>query len=340
MGILPCFLILFYSLFSIIKERDKLIWVGLFLVFLLLALGKYTSLYKFLHDILPGLNMILYPVKFFCLSTFSGAILAGCSFSLLIKNIKEKKIFYYLLVIFNILIVSFFLFSHSSLFLSKFIQGAPYDKIDRILKWYSDIRANSFMVGIFLFFVNIIIFFFRKNLINLKILSPLLIIILLSDLFYFGYRLNPVIEEDFYKFKPKTLKIIKKDKSLYRILSATEDIFKYTKGRNLYTFSKGVQFALLPNTTLLYDNLYNLFGYESLYLRNYTVVLNRIKLDRLSFCRSLLDLLNLKYILSHKSIPKPINLKLVYNKEVKIYKNLTWLPRVFFLPRSLKAFDL
>ncbi|MEW6095924.1 MAG: hypothetical protein AB1567_05290 [bacterium] len=80
-----CFIMvgIFYS-----KRKLTMFWTCMFLCSILLSLGKYLPFYQLLYEYIPIFSWIRYPIKFFSLTIFSGAILAGFGAN---KLIYENK---------------------------------------------------------------------------------------------------------------------------------------------------------------------------------------------------------------------------------------------------------
>ncbi|MGQ9625576.1 MAG: oligosaccharide flippase family protein [Anaerolineae bacterium] len=170
--------------------------------------------------------------------------------------------------------------------------------------------------------------------------------VLALDLFAFGYGFNPAADPKLLDFKPPVVDFLQKDKELYRFT----------------TFVAPGEKTFQANVGMFY-NLYDVRGYDSIFPKQYAdfmglieeqdeLLYNRIapfsELDSLD--SPLLDLLNVKYVLTTRHIPNP-GYKLVYDGEIKVYQNEDYLPRAFIVPRAdviedaaqraaaLKAFD-
>ncbi|HEA47194.1 MAG TPA: hypothetical protein ENH97_02145, partial [bacterium] len=82
LGILPLILVLI----AIIFRRDKYtsFFAGLAILSIVLALGRYTPLFKFLYSYVPGFNLFRGNSKFIFLTTFSLATLSGFGIQVLL----------------------------------------------------------------------------------------------------------------------------------------------------------------------------------------------------------------------------------------------------------------
>jgi uncharacterized membrane protein YfhO len=124
------------------------------------------------------------------------------------------------------------------------------------------------------------------------------------------------------------LEVLKKDKSLYRVMVCQE-------------FQRG----LIPPNMLTHYRIQDIAGLDSLFIKRYSEFLaiiegtipGKLTVNLSKYnpqLSKLLDLLNVKYIIttSQKSIQSK-NLQLAYNKEIKIYENKKVLPRAFVVSK-------
>ncbi|MFQ6058300.1 MAG: oligosaccharide flippase family protein [Anaerolineae bacterium] len=152
--------------------------------------------------------------------------------------------------------------------------------------------------------------------------------VIILDLFAFGYGFNPAVDPHLAEFTPPALEFLQQDGELYRLTSY------------------GAAKTLWPNAGMCYD-LADVRGYDSIIPKQYTdfvsliepqqgwLLYNRIgPLSRPESLDSpLLDLLNVKYVLTTQEIERP-GYTLVYDEEIKIYRNDDYLPRAFVVPRA------
>ena len=164
-------------------------------------------------------------------------------------------------------------------------------------------------------------------------LSPCLpIVLLIADLFAFGLGFNPAADPKLLSFTPPAVEFLQQDKSLYRIFSFRND--KLLNANSAWLF--GLQDAR---------------GYDSIIPKQYADFMSLLE-DQRGFLLSnrigdvynvatlaspLLDLLNVKYVLSETPFDLP-GYTLVYDDEMSlraqrsnllIYRNDDALPRAF-----------
>jgi hypothetical protein len=327
LGILPIFLI-FLAIFSF--KRETFFWTTVFILGIFLSLGFYSPIYPSFYICFPFFKMMRFPVKFFYMAAFAGAILSGFGFNYLQHNINHKFIKYLLII--TLLFDSTYLFLYLNKasvfnFIHKnYFSSLPFEFVSNHLQQY----FNPINIVIFLSLALLFIQLAKLNKISLKILSLLLIIITTIDLFIVGSKINPLGNNLLYKDKYLDIQIIKEDnKGYHRIMleSNTQNYFYKMKLAPISTLIF-LRHLLVPNTGLK-ERIFDVGGYESLELKDYITLLNTVKEAEFTKIHHLLNLLNVKYLISKFNIASK-DLKLLYNKGVKIYENISYLPRAFF----------
>lgn len=115
-GILPLLLAGYALFFS--KHSDRSYFVGLGLVSLFLALGKYGFIYKAGYEFLPGFSLFRCPARWLVFTTFSLSVLAGLGISELVKRKDTNRVVNLNLLKLTVIVV---VFVDLWLFGSKFI---------------------------------------------------------------------------------------------------------------------------------------------------------------------------------------------------------------------------
>ncbi len=157
--------------------------------------------------------------------------------------------------------------------------------------------------------------------------KPLAVLIMLCDLFVFGYGFYPSTDPQLLQFTPPAVKFMQADPSLFRVASLDAPGDK----------------TLNPNVGMLYG-LQDIRGYDSIIPKQYADWMNRIEgqgellYNRIapfywhgSLDSRLLDLANVKYVLTTQEIPNTAKFTKVYAGEINIYRNERVLPRAFLV---------
>ncbi len=153
--------------------------------------------------------------------------------------------------------------------------------------------------------------------------------VLAADLWVAGSGFNPAADPRLLEYMPPSAQFLQQDTGLWRFTSYDP------RGEKPYN----------ANTGWFY-NFQDVRGYDSLFTRQYADYMSLIEpqsellYNRIAPVSSpaaldspLLDLLNVKYVVSREPIPNP-KYALVYDGEVQIYRNATVMPRAFTLPQT------
>ncbi|MGI6208964.1 MAG: oligosaccharide flippase family protein [Anaerolineae bacterium] len=156
--------------------------------------------------------------------------------------------------------------------------------------------------------------------------------VLVADLFAVGYGFYPRANPSLLEQVPPAVKFLQEDTEPWR----------------LTTFIAPGEKPLNANGAMLYG-LEDIRGYDSIIPRQYVEYMGLVETqDELLYNRiaplsevesldsPLLDLLNVRYVLSSQPIERP-GYELVYQGEVLIYRNLDHLPRAFALNRARRV---
>jgi hypothetical protein len=198
---------------------------------------------------------------------------------------------------------------------------------------------NIYFVGTILSIAGLLVYLTKNNRLQSKTTSWALIILIIADLFYFGLGLNPLIGKEFYTSVPKTLKVVKEDNGLHRVMVTPKTIeyYSYLHGPTLAAGLETAKTALIPNLGLRY-HLFESEGYASLVLKDYMDFLEPVKRISLKEAQHLLGLANVRYLISQWVIEEE-GMKPVYNKGINVYENLYFFPRVFFVSEAVVIKD-
>jgi O-antigen/teichoic acid export membrane protein len=167
--------------------------------------------------------------------------------------------------------------------------------------------------------------------------EPLALGVITLDLLVAGWGFNPSADPAILSHVPPSAEFLKQDASLWRFTSFDLpqcDPISF-QGCKPYNANLG-----------WYFNFYDVRGYDSIFPMQYRrymeliqpqheLEFNRIApiTDVIALDSPLLDLLNVRYVVTQVEIPNA-KYTLVYEGEVKIYRNETALPRAYTLPAS------
>ncbi|MBP7691202.1 MAG: oligosaccharide flippase family protein [Anaerolineales bacterium] len=153
--------------------------------------------------------------------------------------------------------------------------------------------------------------------------------VLAVDLLAAGWGFNPAVDPALLSYTPPSAAFLQQDTGLWRFTSYDP------AGQKPYNANIGWFF-----------NFQDVRGYDSLFSRQYadymTLIQPQYELDynriapistSTALDSPLLDLLNVKYVVSLADIPNP-KFTRVYSGEVQIYQNLAVMPRAYLLPQT------
>jgi O-antigen/teichoic acid export membrane protein len=165
--------------------------------------------------------------------------------------------------------------------------------------------------------------------------KPLAILVLSADLLVIGHGFNPAADPALARFTPPAVQFLQAQKGLFRITSLDSP----TSGK-----------ILNPNVGMFYG-LQDIRGYDSIIPKQYADFMGLIETQgqllynrisplywRGSLDSALLDLLNVRYVLTREQITNS-HYRLVYDDDLRIYENTDVLPRAFIVPRARVILD-
>ena len=350
MGLIPLILI---GLAFLLKPGRTAYFGGLLGVLALFAsFGKelpilYSPMFKFL----PFFNKFRAPNTILILLQFAVAILAGIGLVALlrlnldkIEQATRKKILNYLYGFggFLALLFLYFLVAKSSLLGSMAASGKIANPVlqERAYK----MAVNDGLKALLLFgFAFGLIWLYLKKSIQGGALKWGLFILLIIDLWAVDFKIihpQPKASEENFFAATETVNFLKKDHSLYRIMPVLDD-----KPANWY----------------MYHLIQNMYGYHAAKIKIYQEMLAESGLPRSFFMeyvkpvmqngrqgmgyrnpqeldmtawhfhKILLDMLNVKYILSPYAVPDKIYPIVFKGNRKRVLENKTVLPRAFFV---------
>ncbi|MFC1711845.1 YfhO family protein [Patescibacteria group bacterium] len=328
---------LFFATLAIFNSKGKKdigFYTILLLVFSSLALATPWAKLPFLLKI--PLFSTAQPSRIIFLVGFCLIMLSAYGFDIFFKSFlqknKQKK---------NVLLI-FLLFSVIFMGLWFFVFLMP--KFMSSLTWTENLSISRrnliFPSGIFiifslgLFLITKLKKAFKKEKRLYFIFFVFFMALIFVDLFRFFHKFNPFTPKKWFYPQTKIIDFLKKDKTIYRIATTSREI--------------------LPGNVSAYYNIQAVNGYDPLYLKNYAKYIaasegqtanvsepygfNRI-IEPQNINSPLINLLNVKYILSLEDLSFPHLEKVFSEGETKVYKNNSLLPRAYMVDHFIAAKD-
>ncbi len=332
--------------FDTTKKRKAIFYI--LAIGLVLSFGRYTPVYYLLYRIMPGFSLSRYPIKFFFMIAFSLAVLAGMGLDYYRKFVKSstalagflRKIlilafiggFFYLLInsnffeIFNILYKKML-----PCFLDK-----KYQLNQLIYVALFNIKRS---IGYFMM-LSVVLFFGVHKKVKLNLMVPILIFISLLDIYTANKKLYLNMDMDDYLNPGQTIEFLKKDRTLFRIFDSPATLSQnmYVPERDYFEGMRSLKERMVSNRGVSFG-IYDAYGYGSLYNKRYEEIVLAITNLNLPDETNLLNLLNVKYIISPKDFEAEGYKLARKGEKANIYENENVLPRAFLVGEAVVIKD-
>lgn len=343
LGILPLLLVLI-SFFK--KNKYVIFFAFMALLSLFIAFGKYTPIHYIFFKFVPGFNLFRAPSRILFFFIFSMSILAGLGTNFLISNNKiYKKILSFSLKILIVIgVISFislvFIYTAKPIILSygsstlkeryssSTLELEPLENyLQKIEPAYNCI-LNGFLLFALILTSIIILFTLKlKNKISTKSFKILLFLIITIDLWIYSMPYINLKDPKEIFAKNDMVYFFEKEKSYYRVLDLTE-----------YPYA-------LPQHIAGRYNIELVTGYDAIVLSQYYEFLGKagninvqpsttIPIKNI-FKPQLIDLLNVKHIISSEKLDNSRYDLKFSNEKYNIYLNKKHLPRAFTVPNAI-----
>lgn len=303
-----------FALYALFFRKDKktLFFGSIFFLSLIFALPTVFAKIPFKFN-LPFLSTSQ-PTRLLFLTDFCLSILAALGFDYFVKTKEKKNILYILATIFVIFLGLwlFVIFSNGAIINAENILVAKQNLI---------LPTLIFTASLVLFAV--LIFLKNKKIINLALI--LLLLLVIFDLFRFGWKFEPFTKKEYLFPSTKVTSFLQKQEGPFRVVSSDSTI-------------------LPPNFSIMYG-IQTLDGYDPLYLKRYGELMAAVGREKpdisapFGFNRIItpqnvtsrfIDLLNVKYVLSSRELDNPKFSLVFEDVNTKVYENTKVLPRAFF----------
>lgn len=190
------------------RRRLVVLWVGLALVGVLLALGPYLPFFPWLHANIPGLASFRYPAKFFLLAGVAMPMLAGHGTSALLKRpgpdfLDSGAALLVLCGGLGVKLIWPLAPGYVHTLLGSVAPGAP--ALDNFgfayVTWEQELEV---LLGVLAVTVAVILFY-RKSWLTGQVFVTVMAIIVAVDLWLAHRSLNPTVDPSFYREEPLLL---------------------------------------------------------------------------------------------------------------------------------------
>ncbi|MFH1783794.1 MAG: YfhO family protein [bacterium] len=346
-GIWPLMFVL-ASFFYKKKDARKGFFIALGFIGLVLSMGKYIPLYSILYASVPGLNFIRYPVKFIFLFIFALAALSAIGLQCILDEFKKREnlvgfintsVAFFLILLFLLIFSFVYPMQLAKLISTNFLGSlSPVAFVKFSTLYIPKIVREMAFVVMSLGIGTIFMFLRYKGKITSVVLSLLMSVVVLGNLFLINFNTEPLIKSQFYTQKGMVIdhlrgegRIILTPKT-YEEVTRTEPIWRdWNFDSNVYIHRKSL---LLANIGWIY-HIFDAGGYASMRLKRYNNFMTLIQTQPTPTSTSALDLLSVRHIISLWN-QKGLNLDLLYRvNHVNIYENKGALQRVSVFNKAI-----
>ncbi len=321
---------IFLLIASLFRKKNSLYYFSLivFILALLIALGKNTPVHSFFLKFLPFLAEPKFPGTALSLLMLPAAFIAAVSMASLYSpsdgKIPEKSALLWLLYAMLPVPALLVIFNRGL----SFAFGLDNETILAMIK------GTSFFI--LMYILNYALYFLKeKHQIKPAFYHALLIALIFSELYTFMARANPAAEQNAVYGKknvPETAQLMRTSSYKFGHIGLPEKGSVYLL--DYITRSERNFFLSIPSCSGMSYGLFDAFGHNDLKLLNYSRFISRMN-TREGYNRDIINLLNLKYIISGSSLDKYLYEELFDKYSVKIYKNEAAYP-LFFMSENIR----
>ena len=326
--------VLFLAGFYFVRRgKQGLALLGAMGVTLVLALGSYTPIYFFFHKYFPLFSTMRYPVKFLFLFVFYLCLAAGLGLDLFrnrfSKNSRPPVWLQGLLVATIVVLGALFWFARLY----------PEQMQSLVQQWGGTSLENAYlplvlhnynrMLVVAALALMVTFFGLRHRLPRLG--GPFLIILLTLDLFLgnLGYALK--LDAATFHGENDVIRTLRADHDLFRFYVLPQASEMKLPAKSLAEAHQNRK-ELLNIDLMMEHHLFDINGYNVPPLSRYTKLLGLIFSKPLVSILPLLDMLNVKYVLTEKPVDiKGLSWVLDGPGTSKLYQNHYSLPRAFLV---------
>lgn len=307
------------------KNSHVRFFAGMGILSIILAMGGSTPVYWIFYKLIPGFDLLRGPARFVVLFIFSLSILAGFGFDHLQKGLTadqmkkiNKKV--KVLVWISLIILSGSLIVY--LFQDR-LMGTATDVAVNIYPDASDLSDELSMMildiivfAVFLGLSSILLVWRVKKKQQIKFFQWGVIALIVVNLgYYHNLYIDSKDPDDIYS-PPEYIRFLQQNSNGYRIYDSTPSDVELIK----------------DNFQIMYG-LHTVKGYNPLHLKNYEELFESIRNLSNNQQHPVLDLLNVRYIISHTRL-NDSGFDLAYQDNsvpVCIYENPRVLQKAFFI---------
>lgn len=301
--------------------------------------------------------MLHYPVKYLFLTSFSLALMSGMGCSYLFEKLENRKeikgftvcLFIMNLIFVTVLFVGFLMEDKLFTIFKNIYPQTLFYKIAGVESGFLAVFKGYSWFVILLTTISVLLVLTIRGKIAVRISRVILMTVILIDLIFLGKPKDNIIESPLYTRPNNTVTLLKSDSSHFRIFSLSyitfEGFMNIPKTSFAETF-RTLQSFMMPNLAMFF-HIDTINEYAAVLMKRYYLLfspvreffrLGQIEPWQMNYCKEILNLLNVKYLISSFSLDDK-DFKLIRGGKVKVYENLGVLPRAYLVPKVIVLKD-
>ncbi len=348
--------VIFFAGIGFLLKRDRLmIFLALLgMSSLLVAFGKNLPiLYGPLFELLPFFNKFRVPHMILILLEFSMVVLAALGLMAL-RDIKEtalkEKVRKYIYIFGGVCgLITIFVLLGKSTYMG-WVSGSTKNLAPLAAQTaYQDTLTDAFKMFFIVAASGVLVVFYLNERMKVNAFGAAIIALLVIDLWWVDFKLvnpQPKVNTDNYFVETDAVKFLKEDPEPFRVFPVVDDKpanwYMYHKIQNIKGYHaakiKSYQ-TFLENTGLEARNRFGLPPFLSKYLEVVMeegkpalqqVPANLVPSERFQMDNAIIDMLNVKYLISYYPIPDE-RFKPVVKSQPVLFENMKVLPRAYYV---------
>lgn len=319
---------------SLFRLREKSYTFFYFLTAITVLAMAMGSLLYYPFTLLPGLN-ISTPTRILYIFGFAVAMLSALGADALLKNNFHKRIFPFLCIwIIAVFALAVALAMQTAPGVNFFLNSTSFagkENLFEKLSFFYSFKSPVILLPIAILFISTLLItgiIYVKKESSRKLLMIICALLIFYDLISFGWSYNSVTPRSWeYPLMP-SFELLQKDISKFRV----------------------APFGYFMLNTFIPFGIEEIGGYYPVYSKRYAEYIHLSQNPEVprpdsfgnslwfkKFDSPLIDLINTKYVLEplNRRFPETDKMELVYQGEIKIYRNRSVFPRIFFVPSYL-----
>ena len=318
-GVIPFLLALIGLVYSR-RKRLKLFFILFGIFALTVAFGGYTPFYYLVYYLIPGMSKFRSPAMIFNLFSFAVAVLAAAGVQALMDGQFGKKIFRNLLIGLGSVLLLGFVFTGAKDGMTSVLSGFAARGWGAQALWqgYGEMVRGYWIAFVLLLLGALLVWLLAKRKMPLAWWAAMAGLLIFAEMWRVDAKFMKVVSPEDYFSKDEVVRILEKDKSLYRVMP----LQVHQSGNYLKLFNVQTVGGESPNPLRRYNEFVGINAQRLM-----PDFHNILDMNGLNF----MSILGVKYLLLQQPLNHPdfSPYDSCYGGQVKIYQYKKALPRAW-----------